>query len=116
MVEISQAKIDFDFRTVSNGVGLSITFGGRLDWTHYEIGEKFGLVAFLSREDEQSPSHVKIAELMLDERTFPMLVHPTSYDAFWTEEKLELYQRMNNWLSENCHMEELTYINLKQLV
>lgn len=115
MVEISQAKIDFDFRKVSNGVGLSETFGD-FDWTHYEIGEKFGLVAFLSREDEHSPSHVRIAELILDERTIPMLVQHTSYDSFWTEEKLELYQRMNDWLSENCLMEDLTYINLKHLV
>lgn len=115
MVEISQTKIDFDFRKVSNSVDLSETFGD-LDWTHYEIGEKFGLVAFLSRVDEHSPSHVRIAELMLDERTHPMLVQHTSYDAFWSEEKLELHQRMNDWLSENCHMEDLTYINLKPLV
>lgn len=115
MVEISQTKIDFDFRKVSNSIDLSETFGD-LDWTHYEIGETFGLVAFLSRVDEHSPSHVRIAELMLDERSHPMLVQPTSYDAFWSEEKLDLYQRMNDWLSENCHMEGLTYINLKHLV
>lgn len=74
----------------------SITKGKGKDFRHYELGEIYGVVAF-------NEGHVLFCDIKEDDDNwFCFNDTDKEYsDAHWIKIKIELYQRMLNWLEEN---------------
>lgn len=71
-------------------------------WRHYELGECFGLVAYINKY-ENGYKNILVSELVEDDGRW-YLNSNNKFNLFWLKEKINLYNTMNEWINKNIKL------------
>lgn len=71
-------------------------------WRHYELGECFGLVAYINKY-ENGYKNILVSELVEDDGRWYLNTN-NKFNSFWLKEKINLYDIMNEWVNKNIKL------------
>lgn len=114
MTSLTQQRIDNDNIHLRSAKSFTTYEDWPYEWVHYELGSFFGLAAHCEKHLHNGieEEHVMITPIVYGNYG-AVIDDKVQMDAAWIDEHIDLYNRMNNWLKDNCTPVEITHESYK---